>query len=146
MSAILTIKAKFVDEIIPTLFDDVLPLWGVPARIEAQRLIAVTDARSSHEFKVYGNRPIDEEGEVDFIISSFRPIGTASLRDTTFEAFGMFTTLRNYFKTQGNEALGGGVYMASFTTLDLMEEEAIDVDQPGTLSQVLTTLSFKAKN
>lgn len=141
------VKAFLVDTLLPGLFPDAQITYGLPAASRANDLISVRNARVENTQPVYGTtRPIDEDGTVDVLISCYRPGGEAEQRDATEAAFTIHDALRNHFKSNPNETLGGAVRTAGVLSAELFEDDDPDDIASGRLSQIEVVLGFKARN
>lgn len=149
-SKIPQIKAYLVDTLLPAVVPyGTSVFWGLAYGYAERDQVLVTDATASSDFPKYGaNRTVEERGAVVLVIKAFRPTEDGQ-REATTRAFEIHDAIRDHFRTNPNENLGGLVIMASITETSLVEDDdGVDDDElaAGRLALVTATLSFQGRS
>lgn len=149
-SKIPQIKAYLVDTLLPAVVPEgVSVFWGLAHGFTERDQVLVTDATASSDFPKYGsNRTVEERGQIVFVIKAYRPT-EGGQREATERAFEIHDAIRDHFRTNPNENLGGLVIFASITESTLVEDdESVDEDElaESRLSVVTATLTFQGRS
>jgi len=149
-SKIPQIKAYLVDTLLPAVVPEgVSVFWGLAHGYTERDQVLVTDATASSDFPKFGSsRTVEERGAVVLVIKAYRPTEDGQ-REATTRAFEIHDAIRDHFRTNPNENLGGLVIFASITESTLVEDdESVDEDElaEGRLSVVTATLTFQGRS
>lgn len=156
-SKIPLIKAYLVDTLLPDVLapveafsgTGVTVFWGIAHGYTDRDSVLVTDAVVEQEFPHYAKtRTIEETGQIVLVIKAYRPTPDGQ-REATERAFEIHDAIRDHFRSNPNENLGGLVIMASITDTALLEDdESVDEDDlaAGRLAVVTATLTFRGRS
>ena len=146
-SSVPAIKGYLVDTVLPTLFPaPALITYGMPGTFEPNDIVTVGNVRVTNSDPVMGNqRRVEELIEVSILLSCYRAGGPAAQRTATEAVYGMYSALRDYFRTSPNETLGGSVRTSRVTSHELFEDDDPDAVKNGRLSQIEVVLTINAR-
>lgn len=143
-SAIPGVKAALVSTVLPALFPDAQVTYGPPGSWLSEVVVAVGNAVVESTQQVMGTRrPRREDAEVEVVLSVFQAGGPEAQQAATEAAFSLLGTLADYFRTQGNETLGGACDNAMITAYALDESDDPDVLERGRSAAVTATLTVQ---
>lgn len=149
-SKIPQIKGYLVDTLLPSVVPSgVSVFWGVAHGYTEDDAVLVTDASVTSDFPTYGTtRTVQERGSVVIVIKAYRSTPDGQ-REATERAFEIHDAIRDHFKTNPNETLGGLVIRASITEATLTEDdESVDEDMlaAGRLAVIVADMAFQGRS
>ena len=150
-SSVPAIKSYLFGTVLPTVYAGVTGvqiLYGPAGSHLDDDVVMVGDVRTSPEVTVMSpTRPYDERIDVTVVIScTRRGPDSATQQTATEQAFNLLSLFRDYFKTRGNEILGGACRESRVTSYDLVESADPEVISNGRNAAITVTLSCIARN
>lgn len=145
-SSVPGIKAYLFGTAFPALFPDTQITYGMPGSFEGQDVVTVGNARVVNDVPVMSNaRRVEEVIELQVLLSCYRPGGPEAQQQATEAVYGLYSTLRDYFRTAPNETLGGNCRESRVTSHDLIEDDDEDDITNGRLSQIEAVITIRAR-
>lgn len=146
-TALSSCKTYLVDTLLPSLFPSAEVVWGWAPDTAADDVVMVLNAQVQNSQPVYGTqRPVEETMSLQVTISCWRAGGREAQRTASLQAMSMYSTLRDYFKTNANETLGGICRWVRVVSYELAEDDDEEAMHQGRLAQVDVVLSIRARN
>lgn len=143
-SAIPGVKAYLVSTVLPALFPSAQIIYGPPGGWLSEIVASVGNAIVESTQNVMGTRrPRREDAELDVVLSVFQAGGPEAQQVATELAFALLGDFADYFRTAGNEALGGACDNAFVSAYSLDESDDPDVLEKGRSAAITTTLTVQ---